>query len=343
MIKNIENDSIIFSIIMPCYNSETYVCRAVESCINQTFENWELIAINDGSTDNTLNILNKYASEDNRIRVFSKENGGYVSAVNYGLEYVKGTYFMLLGSDDELTTYLLHEIYNNAIDSLPDFIGFRALINKNTSLSKDKNSDFENSAKEFDTSIKDFSLKYPQESKIFFTRDTAKLYKSELLGTLRYLGKKGMDADGIFSMMFSHKSSSFLCVPVDGYIWYLRDESLSGRRKDYITQVDRINNWIEFSEYLMTIAPSEITDVEKHYLTTYFFNVFRNVVFRYFNQCLKDDLIKRVQKHLNELTVNLNYKPSNKELTFFLKHSFLWSIFIKPSFLFDKLKKKMKI
>lgn len=81
---------ISFSVIMPCYNSEDYVRNALDSVVNQTYKNWELIAVNDGSTDHTLEILNEYASADQRVKVFSKENGGYTSAVNFGLEKVGG-------------------------------------------------------------------------------------------------------------------------------------------------------------------------------------------------------------------------------------------------------------
>ena len=64
---------------MPCYNSELWVKNALDSIKNQTYPHWELIVVNDGSKDNTPDILNEYAESDERIKVFSKENGGYVS------------------------------------------------------------------------------------------------------------------------------------------------------------------------------------------------------------------------------------------------------------------------
>ena len=98
-----QNNQPLFSIIIPCYNSAAYIDRCLQSCLSSTFDNFELIIINDGSTDNTLEKVKKYSEHDNRIKIYSKENGGYVSAVNYGLNHVKGIYFMLLGSDDEIT------------------------------------------------------------------------------------------------------------------------------------------------------------------------------------------------------------------------------------------------
>ena len=121
------NNTLYYSIIMPCYNSESYVKKAVDSVLMQTYKKWELIAINDGSYDNTLPILQSYAKADPRIRLFSKENGGYVSAVNYGLDYVKGDYFMFLGSDDQLSPDLLQTICEMISDETPDLIGFETM------------------------------------------------------------------------------------------------------------------------------------------------------------------------------------------------------------------------
>lgn len=334
----------LFTIIMPCYNSEDYIDRAVQSCINQTFGDWELIIINDGSTDKTLNIIEKYASQEKRISVFSKKNGGYVSAVNYGLEHINGLYFMLLGSDDEIAPSLFSDIYEHIKDiEKPDMIGFKTLISKdNGERIKDKNSDFSTLAQEFNSDIKSFSEKYPKQSSIFFTRDTSKLYKTELLGSLRYFGEKGMDADGIFSMMFSHKASSFLCTPVFGYIWYLRNDSLSGRKKDYSTQIDRIENWIKFGNELMLLDPALITPQEKYYLVNYYYSIIRYIYFNFFIKCLTDGVIKRTRSFLKK-TINF-WRIDNitKEIRNFLNHPALWKFYIIPKVFFDKLNIRFK-
>ena len=118
-----------FSIIMPCYNSEKYVDNAVQSIIGQTYDNWELIAINDGSTDRTPEILNNYAEKDARIKVISKDNGGYCSAVNMGLDYVCGTYFLFMGSDDGLLESALESIFKKAGTSFATPPRFNCLQN----------------------------------------------------------------------------------------------------------------------------------------------------------------------------------------------------------------------
>lgn len=333
----------LFSIIMPCYNSEKYVDRAVQSCIKQTFNNWELIVINDGSTDNTLSIINNYISRDSRISVFSKENGGYVSAVNYGLDHVNGRYFMFLGSDDEICPSLFSDIFEQITDAeSPDLIGFRTIISKGNEIKiEDKNSAFDVAAKEYGSDIKSFSAKYPKQSSIFFTRDTSKLYKTELLGSLRYFGKKGMDADGIFSMMFTHKASSFLCVPVFGYVWHLRPESLSGRKKDYPTQIDRIENWMKFGNELMKADPSIATPQEKYYLVNYSYSILESVYFTYRSNCLSDNIPEKAKDFLERIIAHWGIEKITKEIAFFLKHPLLWKICVIPKVFFDKLRKKL--
>ena len=102
----------LVSIIIPTYNVENYVCRGIESCINQTCKNIEIVIIDDGSTDNTPNIIKKYAENDKRIKYFFQKNHGVSNARNKGLDFASGDYVIFLDSDDwlELNTveYLLN-------------------------------------------------------------------------------------------------------------------------------------------------------------------------------------------------------------------------------------------
>lgn len=102
-------DSIKFSIIVPCYNVESYINECVQSVINQTYGNWELLLINDASTDRTLDIIKKLETTDERIHVYDKEHGGPSHTRNYGLEYVTGDYLVLLDGDDYLALWHLEK------------------------------------------------------------------------------------------------------------------------------------------------------------------------------------------------------------------------------------------
>lgn len=91
----------LVSIIIPTYNNANTICRAVDSCINQTYENIEIIVIDDGSTDNTKEVLSKYNS-DERFKYIYQENQERSVARNHGLEIAKGEYIQFLDSDDEI-------------------------------------------------------------------------------------------------------------------------------------------------------------------------------------------------------------------------------------------------
>ena len=84
------------SVVIPVYNVENYLEECLESIINQTLKDIEIICINDGSTDNSLNILNEYAKKDNRISVISQENQGQAVARNNGMKYINGEYFWFI-------------------------------------------------------------------------------------------------------------------------------------------------------------------------------------------------------------------------------------------------------
>lgn len=96
------NESLI-SVIVPCYNQAQYLPETLDSVIAQTYVNWECIIVNDGSTDNTAEIAQRYCAKDSRFRYVEKKNGGLSSARNVGLEEAKGDYIQFLDSDDLLS------------------------------------------------------------------------------------------------------------------------------------------------------------------------------------------------------------------------------------------------
>lgn len=90
------------SIIIPVYNVEKYLDSCIESILSQQVKDFELLLVNDGSRDSSLAICNRYASKDNRIKVFDKPNGGVSSARNLGLDNATGEYIMFVDADDRL-------------------------------------------------------------------------------------------------------------------------------------------------------------------------------------------------------------------------------------------------
>lgn len=115
-----------FSIIVPVYNAERYLSEALDSIRGQSFEGWEIIAVNDGSRDRSGVILDEYVRLDKRIRGIHHRNVGVSAVRNRALSYVRGMYFTFLDSDDALTPdYLLEATkYTHDVISCPDILAF---------------------------------------------------------------------------------------------------------------------------------------------------------------------------------------------------------------------------
>ena len=94
------DNNILVSVILPVYNAQKYLEEAIESIINQTYTNFEFIIIDDGSGDNSLNIINKYQKQDSRILVITRENKGLVYTLNEGINQAKGKYIARMDADD---------------------------------------------------------------------------------------------------------------------------------------------------------------------------------------------------------------------------------------------------
>lgn len=112
------------SIIVPVYNVEKYVKRCLESLINQTYQNIEIIIVNDGSTDNSKIICEEYVKKDSRIKLVNKENQGLGLARNTGLENITGDYVLFVDSDDYIERDLVETTYNLIRDNNCDFVRF---------------------------------------------------------------------------------------------------------------------------------------------------------------------------------------------------------------------------
>lgn len=101
----------LISIIVPVYNVEKYIAQCLDSLINQSYSNIEIICVNDGSPDNSAEIIKEYVSKDSRVNLFSKENGGLSSARNFGLSKAKGEFIMFVDSDDWIDTNMISKMF----------------------------------------------------------------------------------------------------------------------------------------------------------------------------------------------------------------------------------------
>ncbi|MGL5965216.1 MAG: glycosyltransferase [Fusobacteriaceae bacterium] len=114
------------SVVIPVYNVELYLREALNSVINQTLKEIEIIVVNDGSTDSSLEIIKEYEKKDNRIVVINQENKGLSCARNSGLRIASGEYIYFMDSDDYISLDTLEICYTNSLENNLDFIFFDA-------------------------------------------------------------------------------------------------------------------------------------------------------------------------------------------------------------------------
>ena len=110
------------SVILPIYNVEMYLRECLDSVTRQTLKELEIICVNDGSTDQSLDIIKEYAEKDNRIVVITGPNGGYGKAMNQGLDRATGEYIGIVEPDDYVSLTMFEDLYKIASENNLDWI-----------------------------------------------------------------------------------------------------------------------------------------------------------------------------------------------------------------------------
>jgi glycosyltransferase involved in cell wall biosynthesis len=124
------NHSILISIIVPVYNASAYIDQCIESITNQTLDEIEIILINDGSTDNSLQHLENWSIKDRRIKVYNQRNQGVSEARNFGLNLAKGQYIGFVDADDWVEPEMYEKMYNEIINQKADWVISNVFIHK---------------------------------------------------------------------------------------------------------------------------------------------------------------------------------------------------------------------
>lgn len=129
-------DKIKVSVLVPVCNVQEYLRECLDSIINQTLKDIEIICINDGSTDNCEDILEEYASKDSRVKIIDKANAGYGHAMNIGMDMAKGEYIGIVESDDFIDIHMYEDLYHLATANNLDFVksNFNRFVRENGEL-----------------------------------------------------------------------------------------------------------------------------------------------------------------------------------------------------------------
>ena len=214
------------SIIVPIYKVEKYLEQCVESIIAQTYGNWELILVDDGSPDQSGRIADQYASQDSRILVIHKENGGLSDARNAGLEVATGDYITLVDSDDYIHPQMLELMLQAAGDGEEDVVicGYEMVYEGQTP----KIQKFELSGVERIDGREIQQVYFKQsDQRLTYTVAWGKLYRRSCFDAIRYpKGKLHEDEHVTFQILY--EASKIVYVELPMYYYLSRESSIMG-------------------------------------------------------------------------------------------------------------------
>ena len=233
----------LISIIIPIYKVEQYLDKCIQSIINQTYKNLQIILVNDGSPDNCGKICDEYALKDNRIEVIHKINGGLSDARNVGIGRAKGKYIGFVDSDDYIEKDMYENMYNLLEERNADvcICNFYNVIENNNIIKNPNNGIQEYNKIDI---LKEILLDKQIQSYAW-----NKLYKSELFDNVKYpVGKKYEDIGTTFYIL--EKCNKVVVTDLPKYYYLNRIDSIVNNLSEQtvIDYVDLINERYDYIE-----------------------------------------------------------------------------------------------
>lgn len=307
------------SIVLPTYNVKDYIGQCISSLTQQTYENLEILIVNDGSTDGTDALCDELAATDSRIRVFHKENGGTHTARNRGIQEATGQYIMFMDPDDWLDTTTFEELVSHIREENPDVIRFSYVREFPTHSVKKENTFLPetlcqgNACREVcrqTMGLMGQELAHP-ENMNYLASACFCLYKKEIID------KNGLEfynireiatfSDGLFNIRFLQKADRFLYV--DKPYYHYRKFSAGAATSNYRERF--LERQMILFEMLEDIAEKESSDA--------FREAFQNrVVFSTMEICLNalkgKHKFSRQYREMKQVLKNPMHRSACKQL-----------------------------
>lgn len=234
------------SIIIPVYNVESYLRRCLDSVVNQTLKDIEIILVNDGSTDGSLAICEEYAKNDDRIKIVTRKNGGLSAARNTGLEHATSEYIGFIDSDDWVDTNFFEELYKTATENDCD-IAFGDIVRKGEKKHKIR------------LNIQKVEIAETFEDKLALAQGIKnpgvwnKIYKRYLFDNLRF--EEGIYyEDGEFTIKVMHKCNKVASVPNIYYYYFVNPTSIVKSKPTLKKIHDKITTRIKVFNYATSVG-----------------------------------------------------------------------------------------
>lgn len=230
------------SVIVPIYKVEKYLNQCIDSILKQTFEDFELILVDDGSPDNSGAICDEYAAIDKRVVCIHKENGGLSSARNAGIEIARGEYIVFIDSDDFIASNMLDVIYGNMVNYSADISGIECA----------------KFSHELPALIRNKRIKYKKKKLMQFVMQKNRLYcavrylyKSSILANQRFDCSIKLGEDQMFIFDYVYKCNSLVMSNYNGYFYRYNINSLSNGQlkksceeelRNRLRMIDKLDN-----------------------------------------------------------------------------------------------------
>ncbi|HCR40822.1 MAG TPA: capsular biosynthesis protein CpsJ [Lachnospiraceae bacterium] len=238
-----KESTIQISIIVPIYNMEEYLSECIESILSQEYTDYELILVNDGSTDRSASLCENYARKDNRIIVIHQENKGLSEARNAGLERAKGNYISFIDSDDFIHCQMFKILYQNIIENNGDI----SVCNFHYTYPNKRYSKSTGSNKISILNNKEATLSIVQDSDLKMIVAWGKLYRRELFLNLRYPKGKYHEDEYITYQLF-YQADTIVLSDAKLYYYRQRDNSITGSKYSLkrLDKLEALKESIEF-------------------------------------------------------------------------------------------------